>query len=518
MITKQKIQDLLQKLNEGVVEKQEAIRLALLSAIAGESIFLLGTPGVAKSLIARRLKFAFKDATNFEYLMNRFSTPDEIFGPVSISKLKNEDKYERIVKNYLPSADVVFLDEIWKAGPSIQNTLLTVINEKIYRNGEQEIKIPLKALIAASNELPAQNEGLEALWDRFLVRVVVNGIQDEENFNMMIAQSINPYEDTIDIDLKITQEEYQSYSMAINQVQVPENIFKVIHSIRTQISAYDKEKEDKEKKIYISDRRWHKIIRLLRTSAFLNGRDEIDLTDCFLIQYCIWNETEQIPVAQQFVKDAIEKHGYSLTFNLQAIKKELEELKNEIKTKTNVIESIKREVLVEHVFNGQVFYKILSYPNGERYIQKNDFDNLALNQNKNVSLYYKDRGSFHARTINYCRKSNDDNTIQINVNSYKLETQNIDYKHKITHKPHKKVEEDWDNRVSQYLTVISEYKNQIAEYRSNDLKHLRTNLFVPAYRASIVESNLNSTEKDLEKLEIEVNQIQHNYKNIEETE
>jgi MoxR-like ATPase len=232
MQLKQKVENLLQKLNEGVVEKEEAIRLALLSAIAGESIFLLGAPGVAKSLIARRLKFAFKDATNFEYLMNRFSTPDEIFGPVSISKLKNEDKYERIVKNYLPSADVVFLDEIWKAGPSIQNTLLTVINEKIYRNGEQEIKIPLKALIAASNELPAQNEGLEALWDRFLVRLVVEGINDKKNFNTMITQTANPYQDNVPDELKIDKDEYEYFGLEIANIKVPETVLNVIHAIR----------------------------------------------------------------------------------------------------------------------------------------------------------------------------------------------------------------------------------------------------------------------------------------------
>ena len=94
---KPRIASLLQQLNERVFEKEHIVALALLSAVAGESIFLLGPPGVAKSMVGRRLKLAFRNASAFEYLMSRFSTPDEIFGPVSISKLKDEDTYERMV-------------------------------------------------------------------------------------------------------------------------------------------------------------------------------------------------------------------------------------------------------------------------------------------------------------------------------------------------------------------------------------------------------------------------------------
>ena len=185
---KQRIAHLIADLQKGIYEKETETSMALLAALAGENLLLLGPPGVAKSMVARRLKTAFAQATSFEYLMSRFSTPDELFGPVSIARLKTDDCYERTTTGYLPTADVVFLDEIWKAGPAIQNTLLTVMNEKLFRNGNREEQLPLKLLVAASNELPAKGEGLEALWDRFLIRLVCSNIKEEAVFRQMLCE------------------------------------------------------------------------------------------------------------------------------------------------------------------------------------------------------------------------------------------------------------------------------------------------------------------------------------------
>ena len=309
---------LLQEMNRGIYEKNTEISLSLLAALAGESVILLGPPGVAKSMVARQLKTAFRDAQSFEYLMSRFSTPDEIFGPVSIQKLKTSDTYERAVEGYLPTADVVFLDEIWKAGPAIQNTLLTVINEKIFRNGNREMHLPLKLLVAASNELPAKGEGLEALWDRFVIRIESRPIKLEKNFRAMLLESHADFSrstrvlghadfaDNADFsDLKITGEEYAEWAEKICKIGVKEEVLDAISAIRKSLRAVNVDEAAERRNIYVSDRRWKNIVRLLRTSAFMQDREEVDICDLLPIYHCLWQEPEERDAIRNIVIRAL---------------------------------------------------------------------------------------------------------------------------------------------------------------------------------------------------------------------
>lgn len=310
----ERFKQLLGEMNRGIYEKETEISLSLLAALAGESIILLGPPGVAKSMVARQLKTAFRDAQSFEYLMSRFSTPDEIFGPVSIQKLKTSDTYERAVEGYLPTADVVFLDEIWKAGPAIQNTLLTVINEKIFRNGNREMHLPLKLLVAASNELPAKGEGLEALWDRFVIRIESRPIKLEKNFRAMLlevkseeqrASEVKSEERRVNNSNAITAEEYAEWTERIDKIGVKIEVLDAISAIRKSLRAVNVDEAAERRNIYVSDRRWKNIVRLLRTSAFMQDREEVDICDLLPIYHCLWQEPEERDAIRNIVIRAL---------------------------------------------------------------------------------------------------------------------------------------------------------------------------------------------------------------------
>ena len=381
----QHIRELLKAMSDGVYEKEHIIAMTLLSAIAGESIFLLGPPGTAKSLVARRLKMIFKDGQAFEYLMSRFSTPDEIFGPVSISLLKNEDKYERVVDGFLPTATVVFLDDIWTAGPSIQTALLTAINERIYQNGRNTLQLPMKALIAASNELPAENEGLEALWDRFLVRMVSNCIQSESTFCKMIRQK-NSMLIPIPEHLLISDELYAEWQRKIEEVEITNEVCSIISHIRKRLKAEIKKDEVEEMDYYISDRRWKKCVHLLQSSAFLNGRKCIDLTDIPILIHCLWNKPETIPVIINIVCSSLTS---AIDAKLVKYGKDIDQALNNIRKKSASSSSsgIDEDNFVLVNF---FYYNVLKYHAGKTLFYKMDYSHVPSDKTCDGILYYDD--------------------------------------------------------------------------------------------------------------------------------
>lgn len=378
MITIEKrISYLIDVMSAGIFEKEQLAAMALLCAVAGENIFLLGPPGTAKSLIARRVKGVFRDARSFDYLMSRFSTPEELFGPISISKLKDYDRYERLTAGYLPSADVVFLDEIWKAGPSIQNTLLTAINEHIYQNGLTTMHLPMKILIAASNELPPKDEGMEALWDRFLVRMVSNCIANDDNFELMLLNSeAEPPE--VDEKLKVTDELYRQWLKESPGIGVPSEIMTKIKWLRRTINRMSENRIEEEKNFnfYVSDRRWKKAFHLMQTSAYLNGRNEIDCSDMILLIHCLWNEPDSRARINSTVVNSL---FHEVTEENYIINDELRTLlsPSDLKESTSQISQM---YATEHEFTEvyNSYFAIENFHNGSGLISKWDYKNLSL--------------------------------------------------------------------------------------------------------------------------------------------
>jgi len=506
-VLKKRIQSLLAALNRGIIGKEEVVGLALLSAAAGESIFLLGNPGVAKSLIARRLKFAFADAQAFEYLMNRFSTPDEIFGPISISKLKNEDKYERLTARYLPSADIVFLDEIWKASPSIQNALLTVLNEKIYRNGEQEMRLPLKAILAASNELPAEGEGLEALWDRFLVRYIVDGVQDAADFRRVIGEPLDAYTDHVDSALKIRQEEYRLWSKDIDKIEIPEEVYRIIELLREKIKARNEERQDgnsdadKSAPLYVSDRRWRKIVRLLRTSALLNDRRAVDLMDCFLIAHCLWDTAEQCEEVRELVASTIELHGYSAAGNIDVLSATLQEYEKEIRQQTEKVSLRTRRE--PKSFGG--YYKIVSSDFAGMFVAESDYK--AIEQ----LIEQSPRGVFAQHNLPiYWRAGSKSEHIGV-FNQLRFEMDNTTTKDISFIAPSAEMRRHWDALLDNFAEELQISKEQLDTQGSI---FAEAQIFIAPHCQHIAKTAFSRQIARVEQLQISAQALRHHYTSI----
>ncbi|HTT09856.1 MAG TPA: AAA family ATPase [Burkholderiaceae bacterium] len=268
---KPRLARLLDGLETGLVERRSVVRLAVLAALAREHTLLIGPPGTAKSQLARRLHHAFSDARYFERLLTRFTVPEELFGPLSIRALE-EDRYERLTAGFLPDASIAFIDEVFKANSAILNALLTLLNERLFDNGAGRQRCPLISLIGATNQVP-QDEVGEAFFDRFLLRVPVAPVS-AAGFHALLERA--PADEAAAVEA-FDQAERDAIGAAAHSVPVLPEVVALIAELRAHLV---------ERGTYISDRRWVKIVALLRVAAVTDGRDRVGIWDLALLPAC----------------------------------------------------------------------------------------------------------------------------------------------------------------------------------------------------------------------------------------
>jgi MoxR-like ATPase len=326
-------------LNEGLIERETEVRLLLLAVLSKEHLLLFGAPGTGKSELGRRLSrltSADSSASStktsyFERLLTKFTQPEELFGPLSLKALE-DDKYVRKTRGYLPTASVVFLDEIFKSSSSILNSLLTILNERRFSNGVDIEVVPLMTCIGASNEFP-ESEELDALYDRFLIRKCVDTVSDDKITDLIklanrsSARRID--KDSDDSALLSDKMLVTIDDRIIEGVFVPLEVIELIKKVRIFIRE--------ECDTSVSDRRLLKAIYALKVSAVSNGRKSVSLLDCLLLQHIFWSKADDRVKIEAFLLDNIVSDNRSIRFLL-----------------SNTLGALQKDVSNKHVYRSDL--------------------------------------------------------------------------------------------------------------------------------------------------------------------
>jgi len=303
-------------------ERTVASRLASLGLLGRAHVLLLGPPGTAKSMLASEVS-AMVDGKLFSTLLTRFSTPEDVFGPLSLPALE-QGAYLRLTEGYLPEADIAFVDEIYKANASILNALLSILNERTFFNGNQHLEVPLRSILAASNEVPDEEDGLEALDDRLLLRLEVEAIQSPQAFISVVGGGSNG---AIDRPTAISKDELSALDERAKTIKFPDDV--AHHLIRVRRASQNED-------LNVSDRRWKQAVSLMKVMAALDARDAISLSDLAILRFVLWKrpeEQERVPrILGEVLEDlgSSDKPGQPGMRNLTDMQNDLEEVADNI--------------------------------------------------------------------------------------------------------------------------------------------------------------------------------------------
>lgn len=338
------------ELNRTFFERSELIDGALSALLSANHVLVIGPPGTAKSMLADELCRRIEGANYFQWLLTKFNTPEEIFGAVSLRGLEQDD-YRRVTTHKLPEAHIAFLDEIFKANSSILNALLTVINERLFHNGRERVHVPLITMFGASNELPDEDE-LTALYDRFMLRFVVDYITEEFRFLKMLEGTPAAARSTISFA------ELDELRAAVHRVSIPPSIMRSITELRRELVKHQ---------ILVSDRRWKNSLDVLRAHALVLGHLTVTEDDLMFLEHALWKDPEEVPRVREAIRRLVkgyEEEARELLIQSQELREyalerewESEELRNRafIEAQTKIANILVKfdNLLREAVQNGR---------------------------------------------------------------------------------------------------------------------------------------------------------------------
>lgn len=272
-----RLQQIQQSLNSKFYDRAVEIEALMTALLSRQHILFIGPAGTGKSALSSMLGEMVEGSHYFQHLLTPFSTPEELFGVLSIKDLE-QGIYKRNTVNMLPEAHFAFIDEIFKANSAILNSLLTLINERLFYNNGVALPSPLMTMVGSSNEYIEEGEGLEALFDRFLLRYEVDYIKEESSFVAMLKD-----ERVVQVP-KLTLEELIHHQERVKMVNISDAIFETIAKVRTKL---------RDEGIRPSDRRFKQSLSLLKAKAYLEGRLDVSRADLVLLQHALWEHAEQ---------------------------------------------------------------------------------------------------------------------------------------------------------------------------------------------------------------------------------
>jgi MoxR-like ATPase len=307
----QKVREVGRALDDRYLDKAEIVRLLLVTLVAGEHMLIVGPPGTAKSALVRHLA-RLVDARYFEYLLTRFSEPNEIFGPVDIKAFR-EGTFVRRVDAMLPDAEIVFLDEVFKSNSAILNSLLSILNERRFFTGSTTLRVPLCSLYGATNEVP-NDDALSAIFDRFLVRALSDNL-DSFHFHGLVERGLRAETDALRASVEKTGAEPDVSGGAVRPLVSLAEI-RLLQQRLPQLMRFSDEFlarykglifQIRSEGVSVSDRRVVKLLKLFAASALIDGRPAAHDGDFFVLRH-IWNSVDQIPLLEDVVGPVLEKH------------------------------------------------------------------------------------------------------------------------------------------------------------------------------------------------------------------